>query len=188
MSDKIPDPVPQHPLLEGKPEIARGRYSIVLDKGDGERVYKIITHPDEYLLYAADDRPQGPHFPTVYAYHGIIGRASNGFPMHLFEVEKLYPIPETSPAADAARRLIHAWWDLCQQWQQLGQMMGRIALQQLTELKPPPFDAGMKQAVETLARFAETYRVIPDLLSRDNLMMRKDGTLVFSDPIRPGKD
>ena len=94
----------------------------------------------------------------------------------------------TSPAADAARRLIHAWWDLCQQWQQLGQMMGRIALQQLTELKPPPFDAGMKQAVETLARFAETYRVIPDLLSRDNLMMRKDGTLVFSDPIRPGKD
>ena len=34
----LPDPVPVHPLLEGKKEISRGEYSIVLDKGDGERV------------------------------------------------------------------------------------------------------------------------------------------------------
>jgi len=97
MTDKIPDPVPQHPLLEGKPEIARGRYSIVLEKGDGERVYKIITHPDEYLLYAADDRPQGPHFPTVYAYHGIIGRASNGFPCTFSRWKSSIPSPKPAP-------------------------------------------------------------------------------------------
>lgn len=45
----LPDPVPAHPLLDGKPEIGRGEYSIVLDKGDGERVYKIVSSPADYF-------------------------------------------------------------------------------------------------------------------------------------------
>ena len=53
----LPDPVPPHPLLDGKQEIGRGEYSIVLDKGDGERVYKIVSSPADYFLYTADDRP-----------------------------------------------------------------------------------------------------------------------------------
>ena len=39
----LPDPVPQHPLLDGLREIGRGEYSIVLDKGDGEQT---IDHED----------------------------------------------------------------------------------------------------------------------------------------------
>lgn len=45
----LPDPVPEHPLLEGKSEIGRGEYSIVLDKGDGERVYKVVSSPADYF-------------------------------------------------------------------------------------------------------------------------------------------
>ena len=54
----LPDPVPAHPLLDGRKEIGRGEYSIVLDNGDGERVYKIVSSPADYFLYTADDRPR----------------------------------------------------------------------------------------------------------------------------------
>ena len=47
----LPDPVPSHPLLDGKAEIGRGEYSVVIDKGDGERVYKIVSSPADYFLY-----------------------------------------------------------------------------------------------------------------------------------------
>ena len=51
-------------------------------------------------------------------------------------------------------------------------------------LRPRAFDLNeLQEEVSSLSPW-----VMPDLLSRDNLMMRKDGTLVFSDPIRPGKD
>ena len=71
----LPDPVPPHPLLDGKTEIGRGEYSIVLDKGDGERVYKVVSSPADYFLYTAEDRPRGEHFPIIHADHGVIGRA-----------------------------------------------------------------------------------------------------------------
>ena len=35
----------------------------------------------------------------------------------------------------------------------------------------------------THSDFVEEYQVLPDLLNANNLMMRKDGTLVFSDPV-----
>jgi hypothetical protein len=94
----------------GRPELARGRYSIVLE-GEPDRVFKIVTHPDEYLFYTADDRPQGPHFPVIYTYHGIIGRSKLGYPVHLFEMERLLPLPEQSPAGQLARRLASVYWE-----------------------------------------------------------------------------
>ncbi|TMW75604.1 hypothetical protein FG147_05110, partial [Thauera sp. UPWRP] len=102
----LPDAVPSHPLLDGKTEIGRGEYSIVIDKGDGEHVYKIVSSPADYFLYTADDRPRGPHFPIVFADHGVIGRAQSGYPFHLIEMERLYPLAEGSPAAELSRRLI----------------------------------------------------------------------------------
>ena len=66
------DPVPRHPRLDGLTEIGRGEYSVVLDMGDGARVMKVVSSPADYFLYTADDRPQGPHFPVVFADHGVI--------------------------------------------------------------------------------------------------------------------
>ncbi|GAB6049566.1 hypothetical protein JCM16106_04100 [Hydrogenophilus islandicus] len=177
----LPDPVPDHPLLQGKPEIGRGRFSIVLDAGP-EWVFKIVTHPDEFLYYTAENRPQGPHFPIIYGYHGIIGRSTLGYPMHLFEMEKLYPLPERSPAGQLARRLATVFWEMCKQWGELNRKMGTIALQQMLQTQPP-FDRSLQEALEALARFTEQYRLLPDLIAQDNLMMRQDGTLVFSDPL-----
>jgi hypothetical protein len=178
----LPDPVPAHPLLDGKPEIGRGEYSIVLDKGDGERVYKVVSSPADYFLYTADDRPRGKHFPITYEDHGIIGRAQSGYPFHLLEMEKLYPLSESCEAADLATRIIELYWAACQQWGQLGMNMGRIALHHISG-KQPAFNDSVNTALQALSDFVEEYHVLPDILNTNNLMMRKDGTLVFSDPV-----
>ncbi|HRD33710.1 MAG TPA: hypothetical protein PLR02_05600 [Rhodocyclaceae bacterium] len=178
----IADTVPAHPLLEGKREIGRGEYSIVLDKGDDERVYKIVSSPADYFLLTADDRPSGTHFPIVFADHGIVGRASSGYPFHLIEMEKLYPLDAGSPAEDLAKRLIDIYWAACEQWSILGMDMGRIALHQLAQSSIDIGDA-MQESLAALSDFIEEYQVLPDILNADNLMMRKDGTLVFSDPV-----
>lgn len=179
----LPDPVPPHPLLDGKPEIGRGEYSIVIDKGDGERVYKIVTSPADYFLHTADDRPRGPHFPIVYADHGVIGRAQSGYPFHLLEVEKLYPLVEGSNALATATQLVEVYWSACLQWRQLGMSMGRIALHHMAS---DPFSLQtdtLQDTLKALSDFVEEYQILPDLLKADNLMMREDGTLVFSDPV-----
>ena len=178
----LTDPVPPHPLLDGKPELGRGEYSIVLDKGDGERVYKVVSSPADYFLYTAEDRPRGAHFPVVHADLGVIGRAASGYPFHLLEMERLYPLQADSPAANLAMRLIELYWSACQQWSQLGANMGRIALYHMT-VNPPGVDASVAQALKALSDFVEAYHVLPDILNANNLMMRKDGTLVFSDPV-----
>jgi hypothetical protein len=178
----LPDPVPAHPLLDGKREIGRGEYSIVLDKGDGERVYKVVSSPADVFLYTADDRPRGIHFPIVFADHGVIGRASSGFPFYLLEMELLYPLQAGTPAAELATRMIEVYWSACQQWSTLGTDMGRIALHHLT-VNPLDIGDSLPQALKALSDFIEEYQILPDILNTDNLMMRKDGTLVFSDPV-----
>jgi hypothetical protein len=178
----LPDVAPGHPLIDGKEEIGRGEYSIVFDKGDGERVYKVVSSPADYFLYTADDRPKGKHFPIIYADHGIIGRAQSGYPFHLIEMEKLYPIPCDCKAADLATRLIELYWTACQKWGRLGMDMGRIALHHLT-VTPLKVEDSLNAALKALSDFVEEYHVLPDILNTNNLMMRKDGTLVFSDPV-----
>ena len=181
-SVSLPDPVPAHPLLDGKAEIGRGEYSIVLAHPDPDHVYKVISSPADLFLYTADDRPRGAHFPIVYANHGVVGRAASGYPFHLLEMERLYPLAEGTPAADLATRLVDVYWSACQQWSQLGADMGRIALYHLT-VNPPDIGETLAQAVKALSDFVEDYQVLPDILNANNLMMRKDGTLVFSDPV-----
>lgn len=178
----LPDPVPEHPLLANKPEIGRGEYSIVIDKGDGERVYKVVSSPADYFLYTAEDRPSGEHFPIIHADHGIIGRANSGYPLYLIEMEKLYPLIEDSPAGELALLLIDTYWKACQQWSKLGADMGRIALYHMS-MNPLPMSDNMLKAITALSDFVEEYQVLPDILNVNNLMMRKDGTLVFSDPV-----
>ena len=145
-------------------------------------MYKVISSPADLFLYTADDRPRGPHFPIVYANHGVVGRAASGYPFYLLEMERLYPLRDDTPAAKLAAHLIDLYWSACQQWTQLGSDMGRIALYHLT-VNRPDIDPSLAQAVKALSDFVEEYQVLPDILNANNLMMRKDGTLVFSDPV-----
>ena len=181
----IADPVPDRPLLRGRKEIGRGESTIVLE-GDvingQERVFKVLSSPTDYAYYTAEDRPIGEHFPVVFADHGTFGRSSSGFPWHLVEVEKLYPLPGSGEAADLASRISASYFDACLMWRNLAQDMGRIALHHLV-VTPMNWTDTMHESLRALETFSNEYGALPDLIKADNLMMRKDGTLVFSDPV-----
>jgi len=179
----FPDPVPDHALLVGRPEIARGEYSIVLHGPSPERVFKLVSSPADHFFLTADDRPSGPHFPVVHADHGIVGRASSGYLMHLVELERLDALAPGSAAARDAECLMSTYWAGCQQFARLGSEMGRVALYDLIDHPPAALPASIVAALESLSNFIESYQVRPDILSEGNLMARRDGTLVFSDPV-----
>lgn len=181
----LPDLVPDHPLLNGRKEIGRGESTIVLDGDivDGqEHVFKVLSSPTDYAYYTAPDRPIGTHFPIVYADHGTVGRSSRGFPFHIVEVEKLYPLPGDGDAAEVATKLSASYFDACLMWRNLAQDMGRIALHHLA-VTPMGWSETVQQSLKALEGFSNEYGALPDLIKADNLMMRKDGTLVFSDPV-----
>lgn len=181
----LPDPIPDHPLLKDRVEIGRGENTIVLDGNvvDGQaRVYKVLSSPTDYAYYTAPDRPVGPHFPIVYADHGSVGHSSRGFPFQIIEVEKLYPLPGSGDAAEAATKISTAYFDACRMWRNLAEDMGRIALHHLV-VTPMGWDDALQQSLKALEIFSNEYGALPDLIKADNLMMRLDGTLVFSDPV-----
>jgi len=181
----IADPVPEHPLLNGRREIGRGESTIVLDGDvvDGQaRVFKVLSSPTDYAYYTAPDRPTGRHFPVVFADHGTVGRSSRGFPFYIVEVEKLYPLPSAGDAAELATKISSSYFDACLMWRNLAQDMGRIALHHLVAT-PMGWSDTLRESLHALEDFSQEYGALPDLIKADNLMMRKDGTLVFSDPV-----
>jgi hypothetical protein len=181
----IPDPIPDHPLLKGRKEIGRGESTIVVeaDTVDGqERVFKILSSPTDYAYYTADDRPTGRHFPIVFADHGTAGRSSRGYPFYIVEVERLYPLPGSGDTAEVATKISTSYFDACMMWRNLAQDMGRIALHHLA-VTPMGWADTVQQSLQSLETFSDEYGALPDLIKADNLMMRKDGTLVFSDPV-----
>lgn len=181
----IADPVPDHPLLAGRQEIGRGENTIVLDGDvvDGqEHVFKVLSSPTDYAYYTAADRPTGRHFPVVYADHGTVGRSSRGFPFYIVEVEKLYPLPGAGAATELAGKISSSYFDACLMWRNLANDMGRIALHHLV-VTPMGWTDTVQQSLKALEGFSAEYGALPDLIKADNLMMRQDGTLVFSDPV-----
>ena len=181
----ILDPIPAHPLLAGCREIGRGENTIVVEAGVVEgraRVYKLLTSPTDYAYCTAPDRPVGPHFPVVFADHGIAGPSSRGYPFHIVEVERLYPLPSDGEASELAARITTAYFAACGMWRRLAQDMGRIALYHLV-VTPFGWSGAMRDALDSLSTFTREYGALPDLVKADNLMMRPDGTLVFSDPV-----
>lgn len=176
------EPIPAHSLLQGKTELGRGESCIVLDKGDDERVYKIVTCPATYAFLASPERPAGDHYPRLFTDHGKIGETRQGFPIYLLEMEKLYPLDATTEAYVQAEKIRLAYLEGCHRWASWAGGMGAMALLSMTRT-PMGFSSDILEALQKLSVFVEEFQALPDLLNKNNLMMRKDGTLVFADPI-----
>ena len=182
----IADPVPDHPLLNGRQEIGRGENTIVVDgdvvDGQETSLQGALFCQPTMPTTRPPTGPTGHHFPIVYADHGTVGRSSRGFPFHIVEVEKLYPLPGGGDAADVATKISTSYFDACLMWRNLAQDMGRIALHHLV-VTPMGWTDTVQDSLKALEEFSSEYGALPDLIKADNLMMRKDGTLVFSDPV-----
>ena len=158
-----------------------GHGEVVLDAGDGKRVFKVVSSPADYFYLAADDRPRGIHFPRLFHDHGVIGMASSGYSFRLLEIERLQPV--SGEAEQLARLLSRAYWEGCEKWANMGVNRGRLALYHISQEPPPGLPDSLVQAIASLSDFIEEYPVQPDILNPHNLMMRPDGTLVLSDPV-----
>lgn len=174
--------IPSHPLLQGLTEIGRGESCVVFDKGDDEAVYKVVMCPATYAFLADPERPVGDHYPRVVADHGVIGKTSLGYPIHLLEMEKLYPVPPDSDTGIVAEKIRLAYLEGCHRWAHWAGDMGAMALTAMTRT-PFGFSSDILDALCRLSSFVTEFNALPDLLNKNNLMMRKDGTLVFADPV-----
>lgn len=176
---------PTPPMLRDLRVIGRGEHCVVFDAGDGRSVFKLIACPLTYAFYAGADRPRGPHYPALLADHGKVGETAGGKPVFLVELEKLLPLAEGSEAARVATLIAGTYFEACRKWTSFGDQMGRLALGTVMRT-PLGLSDDLCEALAALEAFVEDFAVLPDLLNRGNIMMRADGTLVFSDPVYLG--
>lgn len=169
-----------HPMLQNLPVVGRGEHSVVFAK-DGERVYKLTDCPAAYAILTAPDRPRGCHYPQVFQDFGVVGRAPSG-PLYLVEMERLEPLQAGTAAWLMATSVQQAYMESCRAWYQLGENMAAMAFHSMLRT-PLGLSADVHSALEDLRRFMEENQIRPDLLNRNNMMVRRDGTLVFSDPV-----
>ena len=92
---------------------------------------------------------------------------------------------EIGAASDLASRISTSYCEACLEWRHMSQKMGRMALHHLV-VAPMDWPESILQSLMALEVFADEYEALPDLIKADNLMLRKDGTLVFSDPFFMG--
>lgn len=169
-----------HPLLQGLTLLGRGEHSMVFAKDD-ERVYKLTDCPAAYAILTAEDRPTGEHYPKVFQDFGVVDHAPSG-PLYLVEMERLEPLQAGTAAWLMATDLQQAYMQSCRSWYQLGENMAAMAFNSMLRT-PLGLSADVHSALEDLHRFMEENQIRPDLLNRNNMMVRRDGTLVFSDPV-----
>ena len=94
----------------------------------------------------------------------------------------MYPLTGSGGAVEVAAHIASSYCEACRIWRNLAHDMGRIALHHLV-VTPMGWTETVQQSLKALERFSCEYDALPDLIKADNLMMRKDGTLVFSDPV-----
>lgn len=170
-----------HPLLDGLAVVGRGEHSVVFAKGD-DRVYKLTDCPAAHAILTAPDRPVGKHYPKVFHDFGVVAKSADGLPLYLVEMERLEPLVAGTAAWLVASDLQKTYMQACRTWYQLGENMAAMAVSSLART-PLGLTADLHDALQDLCRFIEENQIRPDLLNSNNMMVRKDGTLVFSDPV-----
>lgn len=169
------------------PLLGRGTSSAVFDNGNS--VLKLTTDAPSYYLLRDYCAPQGPHFPTLIADHGMLNEDDDDEPYYLVEVEKLTKVPRSGGYQGVRRRLLDRIYNalVAAGIYKAGNMSRadhqRLCAVRALETVADEFYASMSlgEALEDLARFLLNYEAQLDLHSA-NIMLRGE-TLVFSDPV-----
>lgn len=171
------------PRLRGRRLIGSGSSSLVFESGVPGRALKLASDPASILFLGDPQRPTGPHYPIVFSAEEICPAGRLGFPVSLFELERLFPLTPASASWAAAEALCGAYLVALKRWSCFSEEMGRLALGTLARSLPCGLPEDFRPALLSLETFSDDIQAIPDLLLRENLMARADGTLVLSDPL-----
>lgn len=170
-------------LFVGRWEIGCGESIIVFDGDvvDGQEcVFKVFFLFIDYVYYMVLDWLIGKYFFVVYVDYGIVGWFSCGFLFYIVEVEKFYLFFGDGDVVEVVIKLSVLYFDVCLMWCNLVQDMGCIVLYYLVVMLMGWSDV-VQYLLKVLEGFLDEYGVLFDFIKVDNLMMCKDGMLVFFD-------
>ena len=169
------------PRLEGLPQIGEGEHCRVYDEGNG-RVLKVTDCPAAHTFLTDPDSPRGRHYPVVHADYGEVGRTERGLPIYMVEMERLLPLEVGTLPWAVARTISSTYEQGCRSWMSFGENMTTLAFGSLLRT-PLGLSQDIHDALQGLYGFVQSNQLRADFLKTENMMMREDGTLVFSDPV-----
>lgn len=190
-----------HPLLKGKPLLGSGTFSGVFEGSSEDTVLKLTIDEASYIFHTDELlRRTGQHFTKVLDNYGKVGTFTTSknikrtkitqpieldVPVYLYEVERLEKIPTTSEYSTLARKLSRDWRrEACQSGDLEENVRALHVVQHLRDNSYFQFEhPTIMDALEEVGTFIRDYgEAFPDIHS-GNMMQRKDGSFVLSDPI-----
>ena len=175
----------RHPVLKGKKIIGRGVFSIVFEGTRKNAVLKLTCDQYAYRMLNDDHcAVTHRHFPRVsknYSRVGNVKLAGRDFPIYLYEMERLEELQFGTEQRKLALKLCKSV-DLSD-WKTastMSRIQTALALEDAAKDKNMP--RSIKNALMDLGRFC---RAMPGAgldLHMGNIMRRKNGEIVFTDP------
>lgn len=177
----------RHPLLEGKKPIGRGCFSAIFEGTRKNTVLKLTVDDIGYwLLNCWATKVEHKHFPRIVDRHGDIGTVKLGgtdYPLFLFEMEKLEKIKPGSDAKKLARRIQGVAQTASNKaglWMRDDLRSVMMAQHMMQDTALP---RSIRNALGQLENFCCNYPGGQMDLHMNNMMQRKNGELVITDPL-----
>lgn len=164
----------QEYAAKGFKKIARGASAIVLS--DGKTIVKIGPKSDCWLNFAQKAKSaSNPHLPKIYDIQ-MIGNH------YLAQVELLYHVPDNFFKTSLYRK-IASWLVVNANWKTPRDVyLGEFTPAQIGKMSRT-LDIEEQQIVDALRLIKDTRGSCNYDLHPDNIMKRKNGTIVMNDPL-----
>lgn len=177
----------RHSLLEGKKPIGRGCFSAIFEGTRKNTVLKLTVDNFGYWLFNCwTAKVEHRHFPRIIDSHGDIGTVKLGgtdYPLFLFEMEKLEKIKpgtDTKRLAMNIQNAVRTANDKVDLWMR-NDLRSAMMVQHMTQNTTLP--RSIRNALGQLENFCFSYPGGQIDLHINNMMQRKNGELVITDPL-----
>lgn len=177
----------RHPLLEGKKPIGRGCFSAIFEGTRKNTVLKLTVDDIGYWLFNCwATKVEHRHFPRIIDRHGDIGTVKlrgTDYPLFLFEMEKLEKI---KPGTDTKRLAMKIQNTVRTASNKAGLWMRddlRSAMMVQHMMQDTTLPRSIRNALGQLKNFCCNYPGGQMDLHINNMMQRKNGELVITDPL-----
>lgn len=177
----------RHPLLEGKKPIGRGCFSAIFEGTRKNTVLKLTVDDIGYWLFNCwAAKVEHRHFPRIIDSHGDIGTVKLGgtdYPLFLFEMEKLEKIQHGTDTKRLAMKIQDTARTASNKaclWMR-DDLRSAMMVQHMMQDTALP--RSIRNALGQLENFCCNYPDGQMDLHINNMMQRKNGDLVITDPL-----